>query len=298
MGMMKYISSFCLLVLLISCNTDEDIVDSPDQVISSSPTVFFSGTYTLFHQGQDRIYHYYHPIGLPENAPLVFVLHGYDADAANFMDWLSMEEIADEQGFAVVYPQGSDDDTRRPHWNADLTISSVDDVGFLRKLALELQETYNLNPDKTFVSGFSNGGFMSYELIIKEPEVFKAAASIAGTMSGATWESRSIASPVPLLQLSGGLDRIVPVNGVNTRVGGWDGAPAISSIVEFWADVNQADVQEETTQDRTIINKYINTETGNEVWYYLLQDLGHNIPMGDPYNVDTPSLIWEFFSRY
>ena len=36
---------------------------------------------------------------------------------------------------------------------------------------------------------------------------------------------------------------------MNTRVGGWDGAPAISSIVEFWADVNQADVQEETTQD-------------------------------------------------
>ena len=53
----------------------------------------------------------------------------------------------------------------------------------------------------------------------------------------------------------------MPINGVNTRVGGWDGAPAISSIVEFWADVNQADVQEETTQDRTIINKYINTET-------------------------------------
>ena len=61
---------------------------------------------------------------------------------------------------------------------------------------------------------------------------------------------------------------------MNTRVGGWDGAPAISSIVEFWADVNQADV------------------------YYILQDIGHNIPMGDQYNVDTPSLIWEFFSRY
>ena len=83
----------------------------------------------------------------------------------------------------MVYPQGLKDDTLRTHWNAGLTLSDIDDVGFLSELTLYLQKTYSLNPSKTFTSGYSNGGFMSYELIVKKPEIFKAVASILGTMS-------------------------------------------------------------------------------------------------------------------
>ena len=68
----------------------------------------------------------------------------------------------------MVYPQRLKDDTLRTHWNAGHTLSDVYDLGFLSELALYLQKTYSLNPSKTFTSGYSNLGFMGYELIVKK----------------------------------------------------------------------------------------------------------------------------------
>ena len=33
--------------------------------------------------------------------------------------------------------------------------------------------------------------------------------------------------------MDSGLDRTVPINEMNTRVGGWDGAPTITDIMDF-----------------------------------------------------------------
>ena len=74
------------------------------------------------------------------------------------MNLFQMIDLTEEHGFALVYPQGLKDDTLRTHWNTGLTLSDVDDVGFLSKLVLYLQKAY------------LNGGFMSYELIVKKPE--------------------------------------------------------------------------------------------------------------------------------
>ncbi len=292
---MKRALSFFIILLILSCTSEEAVVEevSNDDVVESA--INPSGTYNLTHGGQSRTYHYYQPLNLPENAPLVFVLHGYNANALDFMDWLPMKELAKEQGFAVVYPQGFADDTGRTHWNAALTISTVDDVGFLSALALHLQNTYKLNPARTFISGYSNGGFMSYEMIVQRPGIFKAAASIQGTMSLETWNNRSLAAPISILQLSGGLDRTVPIHGLLSTFGGWGGAPPILDIMEFWAELNQSDTQELTEIGDTKITKYSNSENDTEVWYYLLENLEHNIPRGEDYNVDAPSLIWEFF---
>ena len=136
-----------------------------------------------------------------------------------------MIDLAEEHGFALFYPQGLKDDTLRLNQNAGLTLSDIDDVGFLIELALYLQKTYSLSPSKTFTSGYSNGGFMSYELIVKKPEIFKAVASISETMSLETWNNRFLAQATPILQLSGKLDQIVPVNGLMGLYGGWGGAP-------------------------------------------------------------------------
>lgn len=296
--MKRSIYFLLILCLVVSCSTEEVITTDIREDNTIEPIINPSGTYNLFHGGQNRTYHYYQSIDLPEDAPLIFVLHGYNANAEDFMDWLSMKELAKEHGFAVVYPQGLIDNSRQTHWNADLTISNIDDVGFLSKLALHLQETYDLDSERTFISGFSNGGFMSYEMIVKRPGVFRAAASIQGTMSLETWNNRSLAEPISILQLSGGLDRIVPPNGISSTFGGWGGAPAIQEIMEFWAELNDAETQEIIDQDQTKVSKFINTENGSQIWYYLIKNLDHRIPLGDNYDVDTPTLIWEFFSSY
>ena len=103
---------------------------------------------------------------------------------------------------------------------------------------------HQLDPAQTSKSGYSNGGFMSYELIVKKPEVFRTAAGISGTMSLKTWSNRTFAKAVSVLQLSRGLDRVVPPNGLTNLYGGRGGAPKISDIMLFWAELNTHDVHE------------------------------------------------------
>jgi poly(3-hydroxybutyrate) depolymerase len=91
------------------------------------------------HNNVKRKYLLHVPQELPDNSPLVFVLHGYHGDARDYVDPV-MNRLADDNGFAVCYPQGADDLEGIPHWNARLKISEVDDVGFLSSLATDLQK--------------------------------------------------------------------------------------------------------------------------------------------------------------
>ena len=54
---------------------------------------------------------------------------------------------------------------------------------------------------------------MSYTLVAEKPEVFRAAASVIGTMSGYTWEHRDMIRPVPIRQISGLDDEVIPYDG-------------------------------------------------------------------------------------
>ena len=250
------------------------------------------------HDGVERQYVLHLPENLPENAPLVFFLHGYHGNARQYAK-MGMSRVADKHGFAVVYPQGKPDRRDVPHWNARLKISDVDDVGFLTALAKDLQHTHDLDPERTFASGVSNGGFMSYTLAAERPEVFKAVGSIIGTMSGYTWEHRDTIKPTPVLQISGLDDRIVPVDGSMRPFGGWGGAPDQKTIIEFWKDLDQTTTEEviEVSADTTAY-RYGNGVEGCEVWLYEVKGWGHMVPGPRKLGVHSVDLVWEFFSRF
>ena len=215
------------------------------------PTIAWSQAYLNFsHAGSERNYFLYKPTDLPANAPLVFVLHGYNSLASVIMEYSQMNVLADSNGFAVCYPQGSDDFFGTSHWNAQLSISNTDDIGFLSELAIFLQEEHQLDPAQTFACGMSNGGFMSYTLACERPDVFKAIASVTGTMSGQTWTNCNPEMPIPVLQISGTNDNVVPMDGSMGPFGGWGGAPAIQEVVRYWTDLNGLiDLREEVFPD-------------------------------------------------
>ncbi len=275
----------------------KDVSQDPTPKIVAGPRL--CDDCSLFdHNGVQREYLVHIPDDLPQNAPLVFLLHGSGGKASNFQGWLEMDDIADSEGFAVVYPPGVQAG-QETHWNAGLNISTVDDVGFLSALARYLQKEYQLNPEKTFTAGYSNGGFIGYELLSKSLDVFKAAASFNGTMSGNTWKNRDAISPAPLLQLSGTLDQTIPIDGSLSTAGGWGGAPDMDSIINFWAELNDFTTIESTRiNGNTTALKFKYGVHGNEVWYYLLDDFGHEFPLGEDGNINSLELIWEFFSKY
>ena len=87
---------------------------------------------SLVHDGRTREFVYYVPTNLADPAPLVFMLHGGGGSSNGVMETLTegrWNELADEHGFIVAYPQGF-----QSRWNDcrndDPTGSTEDDVGF------------------------------------------------------------------------------------------------------------------------------------------------------------------------
>jgi polyhydroxybutyrate depolymerase len=263
-------------------------------------SVFGQETLTYDHNGVDRTYILYRPANLPENAPLVFALHGYTGNAPLLMACSGTNLIADTAKFAVCYPQGLNATTNQPHWNARLTISSTDDIGFLTELAGHLQINYKLNSKRTFICGHSNGGFMSYTLASERPDVFRAIGNIAGTMSGISWNTCKPTHPIPVLHVHGEADNTVPIDGSISSAGGWGGAPHVDTIVQFWSELNECaslDSVQLTTYTKAFYHR--DGVNGNEVWYYKIKKHGHGWPsIVDQSGISASQVIWKFFRSY
>ena len=183
----------------------------------------------------------------------------------------------------------------------------MDDVGFLTTLVQFLQVKHDLNPQRTFVCGMSNGGFMSYTLACQSSEVFRAMASVTGTMSGGDWASCQPTRPIPVLQITGISDNIVPLDGSLASAYGFSGAPHQDSIMQMWASLNGC-----TTRDSSFIPNSTHAITfkgasnGHEVWHYTIEDMGHEWP-GTlviksprdyyPYGTVASEVIWEIVTR-
>ena len=63
----------------------------------------------FLHDEINREYILYLPKDLRKNASLVVVLHGFTSNSKKIMDYSEMNKIAEENNFAVVYPQGTRD---------------------------------------------------------------------------------------------------------------------------------------------------------------------------------------------
>ncbi len=253
---------------------------------------------TFKHKKTDRKYLLHLPGGPSSGAPLVFVLHGYRGNAQDYMGELGLNQLADKHGFAVCYPQGAHDNEGISHWNARLKISVTDDIGFLSELAVHLQETHGLHAEKTFACGVSNGGFMSYALVAENPGIFRGAASVIGTMSGASWQARESIRPAPIMQISGMADEVVPYDGSLSPAGGWGGAPNQDEMIQFWTALNRTQTERVVQlSGRTRAHFYEGGMHGNEVWHIKIEGFGHRIPGHEELGVGVAALIWKFFSK-
>ncbi len=118
-------SSFLLLLLILSaCVVNENPIPDP---VPDPPQLNYreAGDFnrTLSHNGIERTYllHVPEESDAEKTIPLIVVLHGATGDAQSMVDWgaLKFNEKADQQNFAVVYPNGTGDVANRSlYWNA------------------------------------------------------------------------------------------------------------------------------------------------------------------------------------
>jgi len=255
--------------------------------------------------GRERQYILYLPDGLPAEAPLVFVFHGYTGHAESTMHSLGMNRIADRYGFAVCYPQGTTDQSGNPFWQVgyrqQLEIE-VDDVGFICGLAEHLQREHQLNRDHTFITGFSNGGDFCNLLLCSTSGIFRAAAPIISCIMKSTYDACGEARPVPIFMLNGTSDSVTYWEGDMEDRQGYGPYLSTPAMLEFRirqtgclltaTDTIRGPDAEETTL--VVTEKYTNPVSGDRVWMYRYVNGGH----GTPEYLNLAQEIWDFFSLY
>ena len=260
---------------------------------------------TLKHGGLDRVFYLYIPGSYnssTDNLPLLFSLHGYTSNALTNLNYTGFESLAGEENFIVVYPQGSIlQSTGSTHWNVGgwTNSSTTNDVDFIETMIDYLTMEFRIDPDRIYSTGMSNGGFMSYRLACELGTKVAAIASVTGSMTPETFSSCDPGHPTPVMQIHGALDSTVPFAGNS-------GMKPIQEVMTYWSESNRCDTSiisspiADLTADGSagIKTQYVNCQNDVEVALYLLDSMGHEWPLSGAHDIDAPSTIWQFLSRY
>ncbi len=262
------------------------------------------------HEGINRQYIYYEPLGLNEQKPLVFVMHGFTGDASGIKNYSGMNQIADQYGFAVCYPRGTIDSGGNRFWNVGYAFhedETVNDVGFLTELATYLQTNYDLNPNFTFATGMSNGGEMCYMLACQANDTFKAVAPVAGMILQDILDECQDSTPIPIFEIHGSQDNVTPISGDPNNNDGWGAYPSIPFTINYFSEKNECStLQTETLPDTdpsdgsyVVSEKHLNGINNNEVWYYEIIGGGHDWPGAwGNMDINAGEEAWLFFQKY
>lgn len=254
-----------------------------------------------------RDYLYYHPSSAPDNCPLVFVYHGYTGDALGIMQYSGFNALADDNGFAVCYPQGSFDSGGEAFWNVGYAFhqnESVDDINFTLGLRNLLVEENGLDPDRVFATGFSNGADFSYLLACEASTDFRAVAPIAGILMEDIRTECAPSNMVPILEIHGTTDDVSLYEGDMQNVDGWGAYPSTSDAMAFFVDMFGIALQEAGSfpdanpGDNSTVDyqKWGADGSCAQVWLYTVNGGGHSWPgVWGNQDINASQEAWDFF---
>ncbi|MCF4121782.1 prolyl oligopeptidase family serine peptidase [Antribacter sp. KLBMP9083] len=170
-----------------------------------------AGDTTVELDGGPRTYTVHVPETLGGPAPLVLALHPLSGSGAQLQALSGWDDLADAEGFVVVYPDGIGGS-----WNAGgccgaAVQQQVDDVAFLTAVLVQVEASLDIDPDRVYVTGFSNGAMMSYRLAC-ETSRFAALAPVGGDLRVPCADPQ----PASVLHVHGLADSVVPFQSSDT----------------------------------------------------------------------------------
>ncbi|MEM9955325.1 MAG: alpha/beta fold hydrolase [Chloroflexota bacterium] len=263
--------------------------------------------------------------------PVVISLHGRGANNISQALSSGWNEVADEHGFIVAYPQAYDANFNDPQ-QADAVwfyergnpifgnfLQQNDDV-FLDNMIAELSSLYNVDATRLYVNGLSNGGYMTHRLACTRSDTYAAFASMAANAPyGVSIFCDEVDVQSPILIYHGTSDTISP----------WDGATfpfaendedaymlaPIPNTVAFWLDQNgcssnyaETDLPNDDSGSRVVHVSYTDCPEDGAVELYAVINGGHvwhgvrdfeSDFLGEVnMDVNASEIIWEFYSQF
>jgi polyhydroxybutyrate depolymerase len=246
--------------------------------------------------------------------PVVIVLHGGGGNAERIAEISGLSVKADEERFIVIYPNGTGRlGNRLLTWNSGNCCGyaqehNVDDVSFIRSLIGQVQKELTVDSRRIFVTGFSNGGMMSYRLACELSDRIAAIAPVAGAFN---YEGCNPVRPVSVVAFHGTEDDHVLYEGGEPRRR-VDRKPrvdrSVAEAVKYWLNRDQcAYSARKERRGGVIIEDYAGCTEGTGVRLYKLEGQGHAWPGGEAWSklADEPTTavkatdaMWRFFSSH
>ena len=293
--MIKYI---LLFLIFVSCSLEfSDNKESWDK-----GTINNENAISISHDGLSREYVLHVPDSYNGNdsVPLVFNLHGGSGTATGQRYLSEMDQVADSAGFIVVYPQGSLLNGYS-YWNSMIATEgskgTADDVGFISSLIDEISSNYNIDLNKVYACGFSNGGDMAISLACYLSDKISAVAPVSGLMSQ---ESDSLCEPnetTGVFIINGTADNDRPYNGIN------DYYLSVDNTLEYWSNYHLADsilIEEFVDMNDNAIElyTYLNQSGLSFLQHYKIIGGGHYWFDLSVNGKNLDQLIWHFFEKH
>ena len=253
---------------------------------------------TIIHEGVNREYVLHVPDSYNDSfsVPVVLNFHGFSGDAYQYMNEADMRILSESQNFILIYPQGLDLDGE-PHWNAcpngGDNKSDVDDFGFIETLIEEISSNYNIDLERIYAVGYSNGGMMAYGLANHKSELIAAVASVSGAMLDCTGP---VSHPMPIIHLHGTDDLDLPYNGNNNY-------NSVQNTLDYWINFNNTNKEPIVNFDNNgeiEIEHYVYDNGNNSVSVEHYKYIGgyHIWFMSTFQGQNASELVWDFLSRY
>lgn len=153
-------------------------------------------------QKQELGYALHIPLNTKEKKPLLIFLHGSGENGSDVekvkihgpFKYLKSHDL----DFYVLAPQCPEGQ----QWNPDI----------LYELILKVQKENNIDTNRIYLSGLSSGGWGTYSLILKHPEMFAAVVPVSGFVDIVQLEEICKMEAIPTRIFHGLLDDVVPVD--------------------------------------------------------------------------------------
>lgn len=265
--------------------------------------------------------------------PLVYMFHGTGQSASIAHNNTTWKHAAEVNGFIAVYAEALPylllDGTVRTKWRTDAVedfavdpseLPMADDTLFVRELHNTLVTHMNIDCERVYATGFSNGGgFVKQELRVDPADVFAATATAGGigATGGApadyfpangvdfrphfelvgTRDDKKIANCVAAGDLAPGdiLPRMVAV--VIATPCMWDPLTLFAEGVGLNPAVFSTVENPSFTQ--FLWNSVVHPGPGpTEYRFRVLPNMTHEYPSGSNYAVDYVPILWTWMQQY
>lgn len=166
-------------------------------------------------------YWLYLPERIPEKAarrgcPLIVMLHGCHQSATQFAQGTRMNLLAEDKGYAVLYPQQSvsANAQRCWHWYSQAAQQGSGETATLAALITHICDQHHIDRSRIYACGISAGAGMAAVLALSHPELIAAIGLHSGPVAGV---ARSSAEALHVMRHGAGLNAVGAIREVQQR---------------------------------------------------------------------------------